>query len=69
MATAQNTALGKRQFLACLHSPMAKSQALCRRPAEGYEINAHFNQVSAEGLEPSANGLKGHCSTIELRAR
>jgi hypothetical protein len=24
--------------------------------------------VSAEGLEPSTNGLKGHCSTIELRA-
>jgi hypothetical protein len=25
--------------------------------------------VSAEGIEPSTNGLKGHCSTIELRAR
>ena len=25
--------------------------------------------MSAEGLEPSTNGLKGHCSTIELRAR
>jgi hypothetical protein len=25
--------------------------------------------VSAEGLEPSTNGLKGHCSTIELCAR
>jgi hypothetical protein len=25
--------------------------------------------VSAEGLEPSTNGLKGHCSAIELRAR
>ena len=25
--------------------------------------------VSAEGLEPSTNGLKGRCSTIELRAQ
>ena len=25
--------------------------------------------VSAEGFEPSANGLKGHCSAVELRAR
>ena len=24
--------------------------------------------VSAEGFEPSTNGLKGHCSAIELRA-
>ena len=24
--------------------------------------------VSAKGLEPLTNGLKGHCSTIELRA-
>ncbi len=25
--------------------------------------------MSAKGLEPLTNGLKGHCSTIELRAR
>jgi hypothetical protein len=25
--------------------------------------------VSAKGLEPLTNGLKGHCSTIELRAQ
>ena len=25
--------------------------------------------VSAEGIEPSTNGLKGRCSAIELRAR
>jgi hypothetical protein len=25
--------------------------------------------VSARGLEPPTNGLKGHCSAIELRAR
>jgi hypothetical protein len=24
--------------------------------------------MSVEGLEPSTNGLKGHCSTIELHA-
>lgn len=24
--------------------------------------------VSAAGLEPATNGLKGHCSAIELRA-
>ena len=24
--------------------------------------------VSAEGIEPSTNGLKGRCSAIELRA-
>ena len=28
-----------------------------------------LKKVSAEGLEPATNGLKGHCSTIELRAR
>src|SRR4030065_155389 len=27
------------------------------------------NQVSVKGLEPLTNGLKGHCSTIELHAR
>jgi hypothetical protein len=27
------------------------------------------SKVSAEGLEPSTNGLKGHCSAIELRAQ
>ena len=26
-------------------------------------------RVSASGLEPETNGLKGRCSTIELRAR
>jgi hypothetical protein len=26
-------------------------------------------KVSAKGLEPLTNGLKGHCSTVELRAR
>jgi hypothetical protein len=25
--------------------------------------------MSVEGLEPSTNGLKGHCSAIELHAR
>ena len=25
--------------------------------------------MSAEGIEPSTNGLKGRCSAIELRAR
>ncbi len=29
----------------------------------------HVYVVSAEGFEPSTNGLKGHCSAIELRAR
>ena len=43
------------------------------------QISSRFNQkkiqfiwifeVSAAGLEPATNGLKGHCSTIELRAR
>lgn len=28
-----------------------------------------MRQVSAEGIEPSTNGLKGHCSAIELRAQ
>ena len=26
-------------------------------------------EVGREGLEPSTNGLKGHCSTIELPTR
>ena len=29
----------------------------------------HILLVSAAGLEPATNGLKGHCSAIELRAR
>ena len=43
------------------------------------QLSSRFNQkkiqfewifeVSAAGLEPATNGLKGHCSTIELRAR
>ena len=46
---------------------------------EENQISSRFNQkkiqfewifeVSAAGLEPATNGLKGHCSTIELRAR
>jgi hypothetical protein len=27
-----------------------------------------LSSVSAEGVEPSTNGLKGRCSAIELRA-
>ena len=37
---------------------------------DGYP-NQHSDfksQVSAKGLEPLTNGLKGRCSTIELRA-
>ena len=26
-------------------------------------------RVHPEGLEPSTNGLRGHCSTIELRVQ
>ena len=33
-----------------------------------YGIHPLSKEVSAGGLEPSTNGLKGHCSTIELRA-
>ena len=33
-------------------------------------LNQRFKtKVSAKGLEPLTNGLKGHCSTIELRAQ
>ena len=28
-----------------------------------------FRRVHPEGLEPSTNGLRGHCSTIELRVQ
>ena len=31
--------------------------------------NPPLFQLSASGLEPETNGLKGRCSTIELRAR
>jgi hypothetical protein len=34
---------------------------------KAFNINEDFF-VSAEGIEPSTNGLKGRCSTIELRA-
>ena len=37
---------------------------------DGVKINPHlWGLMSAKGLEPLTNGLKGHCSTIELRAR
>ena len=29
----------------------------------------HWTMVRAVGLEPTPNGLKGRCSTVELRAR
>jgi hypothetical protein len=31
--------------------------------------NSFKLKMSAKGLEPLTNGLKGHCSTIELRAQ
>jgi hypothetical protein len=34
-----------------------------------FRVLTHIYCVSAKGLEPLTNGLKGHCSTIELRAR
>jgi hypothetical protein len=34
-----------------------------------YLILEGTSGVSAKGLEPLTNGLKGHCSAIELRAR
>ncbi len=38
-------------------------------PPVGRRTIAEDKEVSAEGFEPSTNGLKGHCSAIELRAR
>jgi hypothetical protein len=38
-----------------------------RRTERGI-INDFKKKVSAKGLEPLTNGLKGHCSAIELRA-
>ena len=32
-------------------------------------LHAEDSLVSAEGIEPSTNGLKGRCSAIELRAQ
>ena len=32
-------------------------------------LKSHRGIVSVEGLEPSTNGLKGHCSAIELHAQ
>ena len=39
-------------------------------PNNGYPIalSGKIGKVSALGLEPRTNGLKGHCSSIELRA-
>ena len=36
---------------------------------EGTSTNNQKTKVSAEGIEPSTNGLKGRCSAIELRAQ
>ncbi|GEM_PF-3408512 len=55
--------------------PARGDLALCRgskiKPGVGIQKNLHHGGffVSAEGLEPSTNGLKGRCSAIELRAR
>ena len=38
-------------------------------PAWGTSTNKKKIKVSAEGIEPSTNGLKGRCSAIELRAQ
>lgn len=40
-------------------------------PCKGVQQKSSITEdslVSAEGLEPSTNGLKGRCSAIELRA-
>ncbi len=39
------------------------------RPKQKAFRGEDFFPVSAGGFEPSTNGLKGHCSAVELRAR
>lgn len=47
-------------------SPVALSSTSVRRTSVCRRVK---QLVSAEGIEPSTNGLKGRCSAIELRAR
>ena len=49
----------------------AKVSAKGLEPLTRHPLGAGFfkAKVSAKGLEPLTNGLKGHCSTIELRAQ
>ena len=51
----------------CLHLPM-KLPPLTLRPSDQQIVNYQSIQVSAERFELSTNGLKGHCSAVELRA-
>jgi hypothetical protein len=41
-----------------------------KRPqvGESFPLQGKFIKVSALGFEPRTNGLKGHCSAVELRA-
>ena len=38
-------------------------------PRVSMRDNWFSRRVHPEGLEPSTNGLRGHCSTIELRVQ
>jgi hypothetical protein len=50
----------------CIHSPLRYRLTSVRRTSVSRRVK---QLVSAEGIEPSTNGLKGRCSAIELRAR
>lgn len=42
--------------------------SLIANPTKNPAATRRGFQVSVAGLEPATNGLKGHCSTIELHA-
>ena len=54
--------------------PLPYPPDMHRNSPDHWQLNAktpHIRgvfSVSVEGLEPPTNGLKGHCSTIELHA-
>src|SRR5512136_956168 len=51
------------------YSPVLKNEGREKiKKAPSSPPSAECSRMSAERLELSTNGLKGHCSTIELRA-
>src|SRR5512136_2566264 len=73
MCTSRNSAVRTLTNRFVVHQwiiKISKSRRRARTLNTGGTQSKHPLQVlvSAEGFEPSTNGLKGHCSAIELRA-
>src|SRR5690606_37369069 len=53
------------------HSPAPDSAALAtnKQKSDATTVDRPLKPMSVRGLEPLTNGLRGHCSAIELHAR